>query len=113
MVGAKERYVAEAAEYGRCTENSDYKKGNRAFDRMLAALAELRASADRGESTLVELLTDSNGWVRLNAATHLLPLRSELASAVLETLANGPQGYLEFDATMVLQERRAGRLSVS
>jgi hypothetical protein len=30
MMDPKDRYIAEAAEHGRCTENGDYKKGNMA-----------------------------------------------------------------------------------
>jgi hypothetical protein len=108
----KDRYVAEAAEHGRCTESGDFKKGNAAYDRMKVALAELRGRADRGESVLIELLNHPNGWVRLGAATHLLPLRAELASTILESLASGPQSEVEFDARMVLREWRAGRLNV-
>ena len=112
MVDLKDHYVADAAEHGRCTESGDYKKGNAAYDRMIAALTELREQPDRGESVLVELLRHPNGWVRLDAATHLLPLRADLASKVLEELASGPQSQLEFGAMMVLQEWRAGRLTV-
>jgi hypothetical protein len=112
MVDPKDRYIAEAAEHGRCTESGDYKRGNTAFDRMNAALAELRGRADRGESILVELLNHPNGWVRLDAATDLLPLRADLASAILENLASGPRSEVEFNARMVLREWRAGRLKV-
>jgi len=109
----KVRFIADAIEHGRCTESGDYKKGNAAFDRMALALAELRERPDRGESVLVDLLNHPNGWVRLGAATHLLPLRVDLACHVLEDLASGPQSQLEFGAMMVLREWRAGRLNVS
>jgi len=112
MVDPKDRYIAAAAEHGRCTESGDYKRGNAAFDRMNAALAELRGRADRGESILVELLNHPNGWVRLDAATDLLPLRADLATTILENLASGLQSQLEFMAKMVLREWRAGRLNV-
>jgi hypothetical protein len=112
MVDPKDRYIAEATEHGRCVEGGDFKKGNAAYDRMIAALVELRGRADRGESVLIELLNYPNGWVRLYAATHLLPLRVEPASQVLEDLASGPQSEIEFSAAMVLQEWAAGRLNV-
>ena len=112
MVDPKDRYVAEATEHGRCTEGGDYQRGNAAYDRMIVALGELRNYQDRGESVLIELLTHPNGWVRLGAATHLLPLRVDLASQVLEDLASGPQSQMEFGAMMVLREWRAGRLNV-
>lgn len=108
----KDRYVAEAAEHGRCTESGDFRKGNAAFDRMIAALEELRRHADRGESVLIELLNHPNGWVRLDAAIHLLPLRAELASTILEKIASGPRSEVEFEARMILREWRAGRLNV-
>ena len=113
MVDPKGRFIAEAVEHGRCTEGGDYKRGNKAFDRMLAAHAELQGYADRGELVLTELLNHPNAWVRLAAATHLLPLRAELASKVLEDLASGPRSKAEFNARMVLREWRAGRLNVS
>jgi len=112
MVDPKDRYIAEATEHGRCTESGDYRTGNKAYDRMIAALTELRERADRGESVLIELLNHPNGWVKLGAATHLLPLRVDLASQVLEDLASGPQSQVEFDAKMVLREWRAGKLNV-
>jgi uncharacterized protein DUF2019 len=111
-MGPKDRYIADAAEHGRCTESGDSKRGNAAFDRMIAALAELRRRPDRGESVLIELLSHPNGWVRLEAATHLLPLRADVASTILENLASGPQSLLEFVAKIVLREWRAGKLNV-
>jgi|EndMetStandDraft_7_1072992.scaffolds.fasta_scaffold14736_2 hypothetical protein len=112
MVDLKDRYVAAATEHGRCTESGDYKRGNAAYDQMIAALAELREFPDRGESVLIELLNHPNGWVRVGAATHLLPLRADLASQALEDLASSPQSQLEFNAMMVLREWRAGRLNM-
>jgi hypothetical protein len=108
----KDRFIAEATEHGRCLENGDFKRGNAAIARRIAALGELRRCADRGESALTELLTHPNRWVRLGAARHLLPLRADLACPILENLASGPQSLLEFDAKMVLREWRAGRLNV-
>jgi len=31
MADPKDRYIAEAAEHGRCTESGDYKRGNAAL----------------------------------------------------------------------------------
>jgi hypothetical protein len=112
MVDPKDRYIAAAVEHGRCTESGDYKRGNAAFDRMKVTLTELRGRADKGESILMELLNHPNGWVRLDAAADLLPLRAELATTILENLASGPQSQLEFMAKMILREWRAGRLNV-
>ena len=108
----KERYITEAAEQGRCTESADSERADAAYDQMMASLAELRRLADRGESMLIEMLSHPNRWVRLSAATHLLPLRADLASKILDDLAFGPRGELRFEAEMVLREWRAGRLKV-
>jgi hypothetical protein len=78
----------------------------------MAVLAQLRKCPDGGASVLIELLDHPNGWVRSSAATHLLPLRPDLATTALEALAAGPQSQLEFNANMVLREWRAGRLKV-
>ena len=107
-----EQYVANAAEHGRWTETGNSKKGNAAFDRMEAALTRLRQRRDKGESILTELLGHPDGWVKLEAATHLLPLRPDRACTTLEELSSGPQSYLEFNAKMVLREWRSGRLKV-
>lgn len=112
MGDTRDRYVAAIAEHGRCAKSGDYKRGNAAFDRMIAALGELRGRADRGEAVLIELLGHEDGWVKCAAATHLLPLRPELATAILENLAAGPQSRLEFNAMMVLREWRAGKLNI-
>jgi hypothetical protein len=112
MMDDKDRYITEATEYGRCSEAADSKKVNAAYHRLAAVLTRLRASSDRGESILVDLVNHSNGWVRLWAATDLLPLRAELASSALEKLASGRPGGLRLDAEMVLKEWRAGRLKV-
>ena len=112
MLDAKERYLAKVIEHGRCTESGDSRTGNTAYDAMTAALKELRERDDRGEAPLLELLNHPNNWVKLAAATHLLPLRPELASEVLEKLASGPRTEARFDARIVLRQWRSGKLKV-
>jgi hypothetical protein len=112
MLNAKERYLAKVIEHGRCSESGDFRKGNAAYDAMTAALKELRQRADRGESPLLELLNHPNNWVKLAASTHLLPLRPELASEVLEKIASGPRTEARFGARIVLREWRSGKLKV-
>jgi hypothetical protein len=112
MIDDKHRYIAEAAEYGRCSDMASSKKVNAAYHRLAAVRRRMRAGSDQGESILVDLVNHSNRWVRLWAATDLLPLRAELASSALEELASGPPGELRLDAEMVLKEWQAGRLKV-
>jgi hypothetical protein len=108
-----EQYVANAAEHGRCVETGDFRKGNAAFDRMEAAVTRLRKRSDKGEAILTKLLEHPDGWVKLEAATHLLPLNPERAREMLEELSSGPQSQLEFSAKMVLREWRSGRLKMT
>lgn len=108
----KDSYIANAVEHGRCVEKGDYENGNVAIDLLMETLAKLRQHSDSGQSTLLTLLSHPNGWVKLFAATHLLPTRGELAASILENLASGPQSELEFNATMILREWRAGRLKI-
>lgn len=111
-MSAMENYVAEIAEYGRCSERYDHKKGNPAFRRVETALRAVRATEDKGEAVLISLLDHSNPWVRFLAATHLLPLRADLALSILEQIAAASQGVLRLQVDLVLQEWRHGRLEV-
>ncbi len=109
MVDLKDRYMAAAAEHGRCTESGNYKKGNAAFDRMKAALAGLRGSGDRvsrfsWDCSITQTVDEAG------RATDLLHLRPDLASPILENLASGRWSQLEFVAKMFLREWRGGRL---
>jgi hypothetical protein len=99
-------------EHGDCTERGHFRKGNAAYDAMIAALAELRRRADRGEATLLELLDHPNDWVKLAAATHLLPLRPDVASKLLEKLSSSPRGALRLNASLLLRQWRLGGLKV-
>ena len=108
----KSRYIAAAADYGRFSISGDHIRGNSAYREMKAALAELRKSADRGETILSEVLDHPNGWVRMMAATHLLPMRPELASSTLKNLASDPERDLRIEAELVLREWQMGRLKV-
>src|SRR5579871_1127145 len=108
-----ERYAAAAREHGDCARRGDSDAGNEAYRQIMAALGELRDSADHGEQALLELIDHSDEWVRVWASTHLLPICEEPARAVLERAANGPSSLVEFNAKMVLQEWQAGRLRLS
>jgi hypothetical protein len=111
-MNARDQYIVKAVGYGRCAEAGGLKKVNAAYFRVKKALARLRLDPDRGESILTELLDHPDAWLRSLAATHLLPLRADLASPVLEVLASGTSGVLRLTAEMALKEWRAGRLKV-
>ena len=103
-------YVAAAIEHGETFDSGDYRRGNKVYDREMAALAELRKAPDKGAKTLSRLLHHANDWVKLAAATNLLPLNEGPARAVLKYLASGPTYEVSFQAKWVLKEWNAGSL---
>jgi Domain of unknown function (DUF2019) len=107
---AVDRYVAAALQHGECTRRGDSDAGNKAYARMIDALRELRAEPDGGKNALSELINNSDDWVKVWAATHLLPLSEGVACAALNRVASGPPSLAEFNAKIVLKQWRAGRL---
>jgi hypothetical protein len=105
-----EKYIADAMLHGECSHNGNWRLGNKAMDRLMAAIPKFRAMPDRGESALTALLDHPSEWVRLCAATDLLPLREDLARGVLEKLLKASSRHAAFDAKMVLSEWDKGRL---
>ncbi len=108
---AIEKYIKFAAIHGECTESGDYKQGNKAHDKVLKALSQLRAAGDQGRQALVALLQHENASVRLWAATHLLKTDPAIAIEKLKEIAVG-QGMIAFDAETVLSEFAKGTLQV-
>lgn len=104
-----ERYMASARQNGECAHAGKHKEANRAYDRMMEALRELRRLPDRGEAVLLALTGNENNWIRLAAAIHLLPLREADACATLEALMR-TSGFESLEAREALKEWRAGRL---
>jgi hypothetical protein len=111
VASAAERYEQAAIDHGKYTNNGNSVACNRAHDRVLRALRELRTQPDRGETTLLGLVNHSDDSVCVWAAGHLLSLRPDVAIPVLERIAPG-SGQVAFDALMVLKLWRAGRLKV-
>jgi hypothetical protein len=106
---AVDRYVVAALQHGECTRRGDSDAGNKAYAQMIDALREVRAEPDGGKDALSELTKYSDDWVKVWAATHLLPLSEDVACATLNSVASGPPSLAEFNAKMVLNQWRAGR----
>lgn len=104
-------YVEQAIAHDRATEEGNSDAANKAYDKNMEALKELRKLPDKGKVILSRLLSHENVGVRVSAATHLLPLDEKKAVRVLEEVSKLP-GLVAFDAKMVLQEWRAGRLQI-
>lgn len=67
------------------TESGDYKKGNKAFDRIIQILKYLKRLGKINE--LEALLSDSNVGVRMFAAYGLLPKSPKIAVPVLKEIS--------------------------
>jgi hypothetical protein len=107
----KENFISAAADHGRFTESGDFKKCNKAYDRIIEAIHKFKESPDCGEGVLVHLLDYPDDSVKSWAAVCLLRLRPDEAMKILEDVA-GRSGLVAFSAEMTLKEWQAGRLKL-
>ena len=101
-------YINNAKDYG-MSSIEDYKRVNRAHDKIVKAYLCLKQEGPDGILELIKLLDHENDSVRSWAATHCLFHNPEKAVPILENIAKS-KGVIAFDAEMVLKEWRAGRL---
>ncbi len=106
-----EKYVTAALKHGASVHSGDSVSANRAYREKMKALRELREAPARGEHVLSELTNHPDDWVKVSASTHLLPLSPSQACSVLEKVAAGQPSLARFNARIVLEEWKAGRLS--
>jgi len=93
--------------HGECTENGNYKLGNKNYKKIAAARNYLKEIGER--ELLRQFLNDSNLSVRGWAATYLLPLCENEALMVLNDIAS-TKGVYGGDASTTIQEWRKGNL---
>ena len=105
-----EKYIIAAKSYGKYSELGDSKKTNKSYDEIMSSLADINNLPDNGKQYLSELVDDENDYVVCWAATHLIPMDKKLAKRTLKRLTKGKPGIVRFDAKMVLEEWKAGRL---
>jgi hypothetical protein len=108
----QDRFVEAAKEHGQGIVEGEPQKTNRAFDRVVSAIRDLRKSPDKGEEFLIGLLDEEDLSIVRAAATYLLPLREVEAVQALEKVARYGLPLIAFGAEMTLKEWRAGRLKV-
>jgi predicted TIM-barrel enzyme len=105
------RFREASAAQGVAMDKGMADAANDAHDAQALVLQRMRALPDNGRSVLVGLLQDADPYVRSHAATALLPIDEAPALAVLEEVAKlRRMPIVSFNAEMVLQEWRAGRL---
>lgn len=104
-------YIGAAKIHCEATNNGNSDAANVAYDTIIETLDELRKQPDKGHKILSALLNHDDLSVRVWAATHLLPLDEPKAIDSLSVIAD-KSGIIAFDAKMVLEEWRLGRLKV-
>ena len=103
------RYVAAAQAHARAQLQSPV-AANAAHDVLVRTFHDIRDSGESGWARIRDLTQHPDPTVRLWAATHLLqndPAPASTALLALEQL----DGVVGFEASIVLQEWRAGRLT--
>ncbi len=107
-------YTQAAIRHREGTDSGDYKKANKAHDKIVELLAVLRSRSDYGESVLRELIALGNDGVTVWAALHMLPIDPNLAKDELQRNASeASTPLLQFDAEMVLSEWEKGCLGIA
>jgi hypothetical protein len=102
--------IANAAHlHGKFMKEVNHVESNRQYDKLMLMISEIRLLPDRGKNVLFSLMKSDDDFVKLFAATYLLPLSADVASDELEKLAKKGEAA-SFDAGMVLKEWRSGRL---
>jgi hypothetical protein len=103
------RYVAAAQDHARA-KIQDARAANAAQALLIRAFHALRDIGDAGWASIRALTSHPDPEVRLWAATHLLQVAPGPACAALEEL-EALNGLVGFEASIVLEEWRAGRLT--
>lgn len=98
-----------AIKHAEATKKSDYKTGNKNYNKEIKALSFLKEH--EGIDELLKYLDHDNIGVRTAAATYLLPKHEKEGIRVLEDIAKG-SGILSFNAEMTLKEWRKGNLKL-
>lgn len=111
VLAASSNYRAHALAHGAATESGDHTKANKHHDGIVEALHSLRELGERGDQGLLELVGDSEPWVRCWAATHALAVDMRRGCTALEALTTS-KGILGFTARTVLDEFSKGTLEL-
>jgi hypothetical protein len=91
------------------TSNPIPKIANASHNRMHAAYKQLRVTSE-GKAGIIALMEDENPHVKCWAAAHSLEWELDKARAVLTSLRDF-KGACSFDAEMVLEQYKSGKLT--
>lgn len=105
-----EEFIANAVIQGEATYDGDYKKGNKASDKLFRITRIMKEDMDLGKSMLDELLNSSEPNVKIWAGGVALDIgyKSDEAERILNELSNTPKlGILALNAEMSLSVRKS------
>jgi len=103
-------YAEYASQHGIATESGDYKKGNKAHDKLIKIYRQIKEQGYLAHPMFKEMLYSSDPSVRSWSASHLLAISPEEAEAVLTDVGKTPYSLVAFSATITLEEWKNGRL---
>lgn len=111
MENVKAALIEACMAHAGFTNTGDHKRSNKAHDRIIALLGDLKKLPDHGLELLLSLLENENKCVQAWAATYLLPIEEGAAINTLEGVAAG-SGLDAFSARMVLKLWSEGTLQL-
>ncbi|MDR2580611.1 MAG: DUF2019 domain-containing protein [Fibromonadaceae bacterium] len=97
-------YIEYASQHGKATEQGDYKKGNKAHDKLIKIYQQIKKQGDLTHPMFKEMLSSSDLGVRSWAASHSLAVSPKEAEAILIDIGKIPNSLVAFSATMTLEE---------
>jgi hypothetical protein len=103
-------YAEYASQHGEGTEQGDYKKVNKAHDKLIKIYHQIKERGALDNPMFKELLLSSDPGVRCWAASHILIISPKEAENVLIELGKVPNSLIAFSAIMILKEWKNGRL---
>ena len=106
-------YTDAAIAHYESTINGDYKKANKAHDKVVKCYKELKSIGEEGLNAIVELLNHPNHAVQGWSATHSLFIKPERAKLVIMDIIKNGDVHNSFNAKMVLSEWEKGKLKVN
>ncbi|MEO5673102.1 MAG: hypothetical protein ABIQ74_00510 [Chitinophagales bacterium] len=107
----EQEFVDNAIIHGQCTLNGDYKKGNKAYDKISKVKKKLYSYGEECYvNSLLRILVHDDAAVKQFASGNLLPFEPEIAREVLKELSKLPN-LIGFSSEMALREWDKGKLN--
>ncbi|MCL2182855.1 MAG: DUF2019 domain-containing protein [Chitinispirillia bacterium] len=106
-------YAKYAGEHGQATEVGDYKKGNKAWKKLIKIYLQIEEEGCLVHPLFREMLSSPDPGVRSWAATHSLKICPKEAEAVLADVGKTPRSLVALCARTILEEWKKGTLDLS